>query len=515
MRRTTIATAVAAVLLLVAPAEAEDQVVHDHWFAQFQRETKSGWSHERRMRSEQDGKAVIITETESAMVRGPGGELLKTPMLFSTRYVEDEAGAVLSYATSADIGMGPQTREGTVANGVVSAIDDGKPRSVPYAEGALGPAAVDRAVAAALKPGAKFETVRFSPHDPDKGDVLVWKVPAETKLVDVLGRYAWLFPVQMTDSTTIPETRLMGGGGGLWGGSMNFGLIRYFRTEEVVAKADRAPSSFVTDRIVAPDRVIPAAAERTRVVLRLSRAEGRVGELPSSKFQRVSTNAESGDVEIELSVGEPKGELVVWMWPYIGDDQDAAYLAESKLIELSHPRLKQYAERMVGELKDGLSCARVLELRVKQMVRPAPANVGIASAAGVISARTGDSTETAVLVVGLARALGLPARMVAGFTYWAPDQWPAGRYPNGAFAFHAWAEIYAGENLWHPVDPMRMDGTEPKERVPELVGHGGFGATHVAVLRSAADSEQPFTDIVLPVLEFMDGLSIEVVEPKK
>jgi len=325
--------------------------------------------------------------------------------------------------------------------------------------------------------------------------------------------------VEMTDSTTIPETRVMGIGG-LWGGSLNFGTIRYFRTEEVVARADREPASFVTDRIVAPDRVIPAAAERTRVVLRLSRKDGEerdraVGDLPSSKFQKVAEPVADGSVDVELTIGEPKGELVVWMWPYIGDDQDAAYLAGSALVEVSHPRMKKYAEGMVGQLKDGLGCARMLELHVKRLVRPAPANVGFASAAGVISSGTGDSTETAILIVGLARALGLPARLVAGFTYWAPDQWPDARYPNGAFAFHAWAEIYAGEDLWHPVDPMRMDGTQPKKRMSELRGHGGFGATHVAVLRSAADTDRPFTDIVLPVLEFMDGLQIEVVEPKK
>ena len=220
---------IAVVLSLATPAVAQDAVVYDHWFAQFQRETKSGWAHHRRVRSEQDGRPVVITETESEMVRGPGGELLKTPMRFSSRHVENGAGAVLSYATSADIGipgMDPQTRKGTVKDGVISVVEDGKARSVPYPKGALGPAGVDRAMAALLKPGAKFKIVRFSPLDPDKGETLSWEVPAETKLLDVLGNYAWLYPVEMTDSSTLPETRLMDGGGRLWGGSLNFGLIR-------------------------------------------------------------------------------------------------------------------------------------------------------------------------------------------------------------------------------------------------------------------------------------------------
>jgi transglutaminase-like putative cysteine protease len=132
----------------------------------------------------------------------------------------------------------------------------------------------------------------------------------------------------------------------------------------------------------------------------------------------------------------------------------------------------------------------------------------------VISSRTGDSTEAAILAVGCARALGLPARLVAGFVYWEPGKWPGDRYPKGAFAFHVWAEIYAGENLWHPVDPTRMDAATSPSKVSDLVGHGGFDATHVAVLRSDVATTTPFTDIVLPVLEFMDGLRIEVLEPK-
>jgi hypothetical protein len=410
--------------------------------------------------------------------------------------------------------MGPQVREGTVKSGVISAVEDGKKRRVPYPAGALGPAAVDRAVAAKIRADATIETVKFDPLDPGKGEKLTWKVSGMTEPFSVLGNYGWLFSVKMTDSTGLPETRFMDGNGNLWAGTMNMGLIRYFLTEEVVARADRAPVSFLTERLVAPDRVIPAAARRGRVVLRLSRQKGPVGKLPESMTQKVHPPGKDGSVRLELRDGEPKGDLVVWMRPYNGGDQDKAYLEPAAQIESAYGRLKKCAESWVGPLEDGLSCARMLELRTKQYVRPAPANVGFASAAWVISSATGDSTETAVLVVALARALGLPARLVAGFTYWGPDQWPGGRYPNGAFAFQLWAEIYVGEDLWLPVDPMRMDGTQPKRLVSELAGHGGFGATHVAVLRSAGDTRRPFTDIVLPVLEFMDGLKIEVVEAK-
>lgn len=514
MRTLLISFAACLAVSLATPAFAEEVVLEDLWYSQFHGPAKTGWSHHRRVRSMQNGRPVIVTESESELIRGPDGELLANPMRFRSRFVEDESGAVLAYATSADIGMGPQIREGRVENGVIHAVADGQTQEVPYPAGALGPAAVDRAVAAAIAPRAKIETLRFQPLDPEKGEKLRWEVPETTELVDVLGIYGWLYVVKMTDSTGLPETRLLDGKGNLWGGSLNLGQIRYFLTEEVVARADRESVSFLTERIVAPDRVIPPSARRSRVVLRLSREEGPLGDLPTSRYQMVHPPAEDGSVQVELSPAEPEGDLVVWARPY-GGEEEAGYLAPTPIVESGYDRLQKCAQAWVGPLQDALSCARVLELRTKQFVRPAPADVGFSTAAWTISSATGDSTETAVLIVALARTLGLPARLVAGFTYWAPEEWPDGRHPTGAFAPHVWAEIYVGEDLWHPVDPMCMDGTVPEQRVSELEGHGGVGATHVAVLRSAGDTTRPFTDIVLPVLEFMRGLNIEVVEPKE
>ena len=60
-------------------------------FAQFHGKAKAGWTHVRRVRSEKDGRSVVITETESMMLGGPAGAKLKTPIRSSSRFVEDEA----------------------------------------------------------------------------------------------------------------------------------------------------------------------------------------------------------------------------------------------------------------------------------------------------------------------------------------------------------------------------------------------------------------------------------------
>jgi transglutaminase-like putative cysteine protease len=58
----------------------------------------------------------------------------------------------------------------------------------------------------------------------------------------------------------------------------------------------------------------------------------------------------------------------------------------------------------------------------------------------VLVRRSGDCNAHTVLFVALARALGLPARPVAGLLL-----------ANGRYYYHAWAEVYLGD--WVAVDP--------------------------------------------------------------
>ena len=67
---------------------------------------------------------------------------------------------------------------------------------------------------------------------------------------------------------------------------------------------------------------------------------------------------------------------------------------------------------------------------------------GIGDAAGVLEHRRGDANEHTILFVAMARALGLPARPVAGLVRAAG---------NAGWYYHAWAEVYLGD--WVAVDP--------------------------------------------------------------
>lgn len=496
---------------------AADEVAFDHWFVQFHGSTgkKTGWAHTRRVRGTQDGARVWISENETVLDRGPDGDKLARPMRFTQRFVEDEAGKVLGYSTSADVGMpsGAQTREGRLTGAEIAAVEDGKPRKVVYPAGAIGPAAFDRAIASALKPGATGEALRFQPLDPDRGGTVTWKVPEKTELVDLLGRRLWLYKVETTDASGLPDWTYPDGRGGEWAGAVNAGLQTWFRAEEAVAKADADPVSLLTSRIVAAKSPIAIDTRPARLVLRLRRASGPVGDVPDGGAQKVVARGQDGAVDVAIGSAEPPAGTAILPRPYAGKADVKRHLAATALVETAHPRVAEFSKGAVGQLVNSLRCARMIELFVKLNVEPAPANVGFATAAEAISAGQGDWTESATLAVAFARAAGIPARLVGGFVYWPAKDWPEGRYPHGAFAPHTWAELLVAEDFWFPIDPMRMDGTHPKANVDELAGHGGFDATHVAVVRSDLATDRPFVDVLEPVLTFLDGLSIEVVEP--
>jgi hypothetical protein len=505
------------VLLLagaIAPAaRGDDEVVADDWYAHFHGDVKAGWDHTRRLRSKVDGKAVWVTETESRIIRFMDGSLLKSPMTSSSRIVEDETGAVISYRTSVSIGMptDPQKREGTVKDGVLSAVEDGKSRTVPYPAGALGPAAIDRAILAESKPGATGSVVAFKPIDA-AGAETRWNVEGMTAVTNVLGRCMWLTRVQRTDDTGIPDEILIGPGGRKFAGATDLGMHRWMLTEEPVAKFDGAPASLLFSRIVAPNQAIDVTSKPLAAVLRLTRKGGFKRQIPEEGGQRIVARGKDGSVDVAVSAAEPPADTVILGRPYAGKADMKRFLASTPMVELEHPRLQSFAADAIHGLINGLRCAREIESVVQQTVQPAPADVGFATACEAISSSTGDSTEHAVLAVAYARSVGLPARLVAGFVYWDASTWHGEPEPRGAFAFHAWAEVLIAEGKWYPIDPLRARDSSGAVTVDDLAGLGGFDATHVAVLKSDLATSTPFTDIVLPVLEFMDGLTIEVVE---
>ena len=144
----------------------------------------------------------------------------------------------------------------------------------------------------------------------------------------------------------------------------------------------------------------------------------------------------------------------------------AQYLAPAPFIESDDAAIVATARSIVGSGRDATAAARALVAWVNEHLEQAP-SVTVPSAREVLAARRGDCNEHAVLLAALARAAGIPARVVAG-----------AMYLDGAFYYHAWTELWLG--TWVSADAvfrqLPTDATHVKlleggpERHMELAG---------------------------------------------
>lgn len=118
------------------------------------------------------------------------------------------------------------------------------------------------------------------------------------------------------------------------------------------------------------------------------------------------------------------------------------YVKPSAYVQSDDPKLIEKARDIVGDETDALKAAQKLCDWVNKNMRNV-FSARLSNALEALESLEGDCTEHTVLFVGLARAIGLPAREVAGLIYVEGN-------PPG-FYFHQWASVWLGD--WIDVDP--------------------------------------------------------------
>ncbi|RJO64527.1 MAG: transglutaminase domain-containing protein [Myxococcales bacterium] len=138
----------------------------------------------------------------------------------------------------------------------------------------------------------------------------------------------------------------------------------------------------------------------------------------------------------------------------------AKELAAETHLQIDDPRLRAKAAELVrGAATTGEAAKRILDwvyANVKKTYTPTFSN-----AAEAMQSLAGDCGEHAVLFVALCRAAGIPARETAGIVYAEEME---------GFAFHAWAEVWAGR--WVSADPSW--GQMPVDPTHVVFARGGM-----------------------------------------
>jgi len=170
--------------------------------------------------------------------------------------------------------------------------------------------------------------------------------------------------------------------------------------------------------------------------------------------------------------------LSAYTLPYGGKDQDE-YLKPNALIQSDDKRIIDQSAKILSGERNVREAAKKLNDWVYTALAKKPV-VSIPSALEVLSQREGDCNEHTALYTALARAAGIPTRMIAGIVYM-----------EDGFYYHAWPEVWTGH--WLAVDPT--------------FGQFPADATHIRFVSGNIDRQSD-------ILKLVGKLKVDVLEYK-
>jgi hypothetical protein len=280
------------------------------------------------------------------------------------------------------------------------------------------------------EPGARYSVPVFSPLTA-RSEPLVVVVEARERLqtkrgvVDTLRiaeehqsvkTRAWID----ADGNVVREEALLG-----------FTLEREQREEALAGVNDAAPVDLVAASGIPLDGTIAEPRDAARLKLRVrGKAAGAIPNDPPR--QRLA-----GDLLAIAREALPTDRVRVGDVP---SDLEPATRAAGPFVESDDPAIRAAAKAAVGDAPDARAAAARLVAWVHDQVEKAP-SVTVPSAREVLESRRGDCNEHAVLLAALARAAGIPARIIAGAVY-----------ANDGFYYHAWNELWLG--AWVSADAV-------------------------------------------------------------
>jgi len=205
--------------------------------------------------------------------------------------------------------------------------------------------------------------------------------------------------------------------------------------------------------------------------------------IPSGNSQQVS-DAQTGSVEITVKSIRPDSKGIE-----PEPAPDAEFTSSSRFLQSDDANVKRHADLAVGDRTDPWKQAVAMEQYVAEKLTSKNFSTAMASAAEVAKSLEGDCTEHACLLAAMARAKGIPSRVVVGLVYAASLE---------AMGGHMWTEVYIGDR-WIPLDAT--------------LGLGGIGAGHIKLSDSSFSDDAPTPGAsFLSLLDILGRVKLEVLE---
>ncbi|GAB4243166.1 MAG: hypothetical protein OHK005_07360 [Candidatus Methylacidiphilales bacterium] len=477
-------------LVLTTQAEVEEE----YWARLFFGGQPVGHLHSRTEKLSLAGEPVYKVTQSMAMTFSRAGTTLDVS--YESKILEAADGTIRNFSTSMRVGPQSLLSQGSVRDGVIHLKNEQGSHEIPYPAGAVGSRAFDRALRApGLTVGATGQMLTFDADNPAEAIQVSWKVlPPESK--EALGTIYQTVPITLSYSRfpgmnvkiwTDTDARFIAGQIPLGG----LGLLEMVRAPREVALGHVQPAEVFTTSLITPDQPIPHAAQLTRATFRLKTPPEITLSLPNGVGQTI-LKQEPGLIELRVEMPTEPDPALVWNLPLPPSETLAPMLAANRYLDWQDPNVQTLAKEIRGAETNALAIARRIQDEVYRRIGHKNLATGFARASDVARTLSGDCTEHAVLAAAIARASGLPARVVSGLVH-APD--PSRKSAQGVFGFHMWAEVMVAPDTWWPIDPA----------------FNRFDPTHIAFTRSSLDGMNPEVDLAIPILDAIGRIQLEVI----
>jgi hypothetical protein len=492
-----LALAAALAVLIAAPpavgAEEDEQALEENWHALYLNAGKAGYQHERVTERESEGGPVYQTELhqEFAVARGE----VEMRFVVATTVREDAEGRVVAFRHRIEgpLSMVVQGRaegdEMLIRTGTGRAAQNSR---VPRPEGLCYWALRRFQREKDYEPGTSYTVPVFLPESPNR--------PAQVSVTVVGKEEVPIFEVakrlNRVDSVIsimpgVKSSEWVDDEGTVWLARMQIGgglTLESRKVTQELALAPDDPSDILAASIVPTDRPIASARQLGRLTMLLVPATEEVAlpDIASDAHQAIERVEEGMRVTIRKA---DASAVMSYVLPY-GGEEHAALTGPTVWLETGDEVLAAMAQEAVGDETDAVAASRRIEQYVRGAISDKNLSLGFATAAEAARQKAGDCTEHAVLCAALARAVGMPSRVVGGLVY-ARDLFGV---EGGGFGYHMWAEVYAGE--WLPIDAAL----------------GGHDATHLALVRSDLDEPDDLLDVSSAISEAFGAFRVEVLE---
>jgi transglutaminase superfamily protein len=238
-------------------------------------------------------------------------------------------------------------------------------------------------------------------------------------------------------------------------------------------------SSLITLSLVKPGKKISQPGNKRQMKMKLSKMRSS-NLIPQDHRQKVVRSEKSADgtfASVLLVNAESQQVKRAVLRPVSSFDQPE-YLEDSAEVQSKHPLIRSLAKELVGNTQDAWKAA----LKINQWVYKNLDKelVDSASALNALQTRKGECQSHTYLFTALARAAGIPTKIVNGLVYSPTYQ---------GFLYHAWPEVNVGE--WRALDPT--------------FGQDLVDATHIKLSEGQKDDQ-------FKLMEFVGKVQIELIE---